>query len=518
MTVRLRLSFRAVTLAVALFAAVAAVPLTATAARAATAICISGTIQYDYQSAEGGPAKPTSTKPLRNATVELWGAEKSTDAPHALNVVGLTGVANGSYNLCYTPTTTTSLSTVWVKVWAANYKLWWVADDSNQVYTLQLPALSNVTGNRNIGTAKPPAATARAWHIADTLNALWWKRSNPKSACWSANETDSDTCTPLRVYWRDYSSQSWYDPESNSVNLYGADADSEHYILHEAGHFLLHRMFNGSSPSSLACQSHYIRYVSTEGCAWSEGFADAAAAYALGDSRFVWGNGSSTDFIYGDGWGVGDQVEGNVAGSLLEIWRYTDTNWDGSIAAITARKPMTFSAYFNTARPAANPPLSTGGFALSALKWHAIDYGPTIVGDGNYHNLTDGSGLVLDRMGGCLSGSGATADITTLDTDFSWQRWRIDANADGTVRISDYCTQPLTLTAPAAAGGTVTVKTYDPANSGQKWKITKSNGTWRITTPQGNLALDRTSPTAGSAVVLNPSNSTSNSQSWAPLT
>ncbi|MFE7530334.1 RICIN domain-containing protein [Kitasatospora sp. NPDC057542] len=517
MTIRLRLSFRAVALAVALVAAVAAVPLTATAARAATPICISGAIQYDYQSAEDGTAKPTRTKPLRYAVVELWGAEKSTDSPHALNVVGHTA-ADGSYNLCYTPTTTTSLSTVWVKAWASVSNLWWVADNSNQIYTMQLPALSNVTGNRNIGTAKPPASTSRAWHILDTIYLLWSNRNNPNSLCWSTNETNSQACTPLTVYWVDASGSAAYDPGSNSAFLYGADADSEHVILHEASHFLMHRMYNGLMPSGVNCQPHYVWYASSDGCAWSEGFATASAAYVLGDSRTVWGDGNSTNFTYGDGWGVGDVVEGNVAGSLLDLWRTVDTNWNASITAITAQKPMTFSAYFNTTRPAANPPLSTDSTALGKLNPHTIDYGPTIVGDGKYHSLTDGSGLALEVNGSCTAPSGSSTSLGTLDATRSWQRWRIDANADGTVRITDGCPQPLALTLPSPVnvGSTVIVKAYDPANSDQKWKVTKSNGTLRITHPMGSLALDRTSPAVGSAVVLNQYSS-SNSQFWAPL-
>ncbi|MFJ9447011.1 RICIN domain-containing protein [Kitasatospora sp. NPDC101235] len=518
MTIRLRLPYRVTALAAALFAAVAAIPLTATAARAATPICISGAFQYDYQSADDGPAKPTRTKPLRNATVELWGSEQSTETPHALNVVGLTDYIDGSYNLCYTPTTTTSLSSVQVKAWAASNRLWWVYGPS-EVYTMLSQAMSNISRNTNFGTTKAPASTAQAWHIADTLNVAWWNRANPKSICWSANETDGNTCTPLKVRWAPASPGSGhtqYDPANNIVYIIGADADSEHYILHEASHFLMHRLFNGPWSDSLTCQTHSIWRVSSEGCGWSEGFANAAAAYMLGDSRFVFGDGSSSEFAYGGGWDVGDQVEGNVAGSLLGLWRNVDNGWSGSIAAIAAQKPYTFSAYFNTARPAANPPLATDGAALGKLAPHTIDYGLTIIGDGKYHSLTDGGGMALERYGSCIAASGANATLGTLDTTRNWQRWKLDANTDGTVRISDGCTQPLTLTAPTAAGGAVTVKAFDAANTYQKWKVAKSNGTLKLTNPQTGLALDTTSFASGAITTVN-SASSANSQSWAPV-
>ncbi|MFC8584467.1 RICIN domain-containing protein [Streptomyces sp. NPDC057217] len=520
MTIRLRLPVRVVALAAALFAAVAAVPLTATAAQAVTPICISGAIQYDYRSAEDGPAKPTRTKPLRSATVELWGAEKSTDAPHALDVVGHTATDNGSYSLCYVPTTTTSLSTVWVKVRAQSPgNIWRVIDDGDQSnYTFDLPALSNATGEMNVGTAKPPANAASPWHIFDTINTLYWKRSNPGSWCWTSHEMDSNQCTPLTIAWRSYNpgGGSWYTPSTNTISTGGPDADSEHLILHEVGHFLMHRMFNGAWPSSLTCGSHWVSYVSTEGCAWSEGFALAAAAYALGDSRYVSPDGGSTSFTYGDGWGVGDQVEGNVAGSLLDLWRTADTNWNRSIAAITAHKPLTFSAYFNTTRPAANPPLSTDSTALAKLNPHTIDYGPSIVGNGTYYTLSNGSALAMEVSGSCTAASGADVVLGTRDATRAWQRWKLEPNTDGTVRLTNGCAQPLTLTANPAAGGTVTAKTYDPANRYQKWKVTRSNGTLKLTSLPTGFALDRKSAAPGSTVTVYSSGS-SNSQSWAAL-
>ncbi|WP_406187212.1 hypothetical protein [Streptomyces sp. NBC_01006] len=72
-----------VLLALAL-ALAAVVPLTASSAAAASPICLSGKLQFDYQSAEAGRGKPTLTKPVRNANVQLWGKEKSTDAPRQL--------------------------------------------------------------------------------------------------------------------------------------------------------------------------------------------------------------------------------------------------------------------------------------------------------------------------------------------------------------------------------------------------------------------------------------------------
>ncbi|MER7582620.1 ricin-type beta-trefoil lectin domain protein [Kitasatospora sp. NPDC097691] len=512
---RLRLPRHVVALAAALLIAVSLIPLTATGARAATPICISGAFQYDYQSAEDGTAKPTRTKPLRNANVELWGAEGNEDG-HSLGVWGFTGVDDGSFNLCYTPTTTTSLRVVWAQAWSQSSRLWRVLDYNAQYYTLQSPTYLHVTASRNVGTTKPPAATARAWHAFDTINPLWWYRANPASICWSAHELDNNNCTELNIYWADGNDKASYDPDYNQLILAGTVPDSEHTVLHEAGHFLMNRLYNGMFPKSDNCSSHYIPTVSSETCAWTEGFADSVAAYVLGDNRYVFSNGTSTEFTYGNGWQVGDQVQGNVDGSLLDLWRNVDGDWDRSIAAITAKQPATFSAYFNTVRPAANPPLATGSAALAPLARHTIDYGPTIIGDGKYHSLTNGSGLALERYGSCSATSGANASLGTLDTTRSWQRWKVDANPDGTARISDGCTQPLTLTAPSSTNGAVTLKAFDQANGYQKWQITKANGTLRLTNPQTGWVLDSTSITVGATAVAKPP-SGANSQSWAPL-
>ncbi|MGW7446936.1 hypothetical protein [Kitasatospora sp. NPDC054795] len=111
---RTRLTQRLAALGTALLAVLAVVPLAAAPASAVAAspICLSGTFQYDYQNAEEGPAKPTRTKPVRNANVELWGSEKAGDTPHALGDYDLTAVSDGGFKLCYTPTTTTTMNSM----------------------------------------------------------------------------------------------------------------------------------------------------------------------------------------------------------------------------------------------------------------------------------------------------------------------------------------------------------------------------------------------------------------------
>ncbi|MFI8460007.1 RICIN domain-containing protein [Kitasatospora sp. NPDC085464] len=499
-----------------LLAATAAVPLTASPAAAASPICLSGNLQYDYQSAEDGTAKPTRTKPVRNANVALWGNEKSTDNARQLTAdYQYTAVGDGGFNLCYTPVTTTSMSSMWVRFRTESTKLWKVSDTTGTPYTLDSPVRTNVSAGTSLGTLKPAAATARAWHAFDTVNLIWWNRNNSTSDCWSSHEANSNACTELNVQWTDGSSDGPYYDLANTVHLASGDPDSEHTVLHESGHFLMHRLYDGRFPVVTNCSPHYIALASSGSCAWTEGFADSAAAYLLGDNRYVWPDGSSYPFTYTTGWNTGDQVQGNVDGSLLDLWKNLDGGWNGTIAVLTTHAPSTFADYFTAGRPAGN--LATNASALAYLAAHTIDYGPTIVGDNQYHALTDGGGLALEHAGQCAATTGVGADLDTYDSTHASERWKFDTNADGTVRIYDSCPTPLTLTAPGAAGAQVTLKAFDSTDTHQKWKVAQnSSGTYTITNPATGYALDSASVSAGAAVTVNPAGS-ANSQAWATL-
>lgn len=89
---------------------------------------------------------------------------------------------------------------------------------------------------------------------------------------------------------------------------------------------------------------------------------------------------------------------------------------------------------------------------------HAINYGPTVVGDNAYHALTNGGGVALQRGTGCSVAVSGVAQFAALDTSRASQRWKFVANGDGTVRIYDSCAIPLYLTAPATAGGQIALQ------------------------------------------------------------
>jgi hypothetical protein len=501
----------------ALLAAGAIVPLTAGVASAASPICMSGTLQFDYQSAEAGTAKPTYTRAARNASVELWGREKSTDTDHKLNTdTQLTGAADGSFNLCYTPVTTTAMDHLYVHFATRDNQVWKVADPSGTVYTYDTPTLSNVSASVTLGTVKPTTA-ARAWHAFDTVNLLWSRRANSTTPCWTTAEANAASCTTLTLRWQSGSNDGPYYDLSNTVHLADTDPDSEHTVLHESGHFFQNRLYNGTFPPVTNCNPHYIQLASSATCAWTEGFADSVAAYLLGDQRYVFPNGSSYPFTVAAGWQTGDQVQGNVDGSLLQLWNQVDGSWDRTITTLASHTPATFADWFKNVRPTAVPPLSTTGAAQTALDTHAINYGPTVVGDNAYHALSNGGGVALQHAGTCTVILSSVAEFAALDTTRASQRWKFTSNGDGTVRIYDSCPVPLYLTAPTSAGGQISLQALNLGAANQRWQATQNAvGTYTLRNPATGFVLDGTA-TAGQAVTANTASAGSTSQNWASV-
>lgn len=493
------------------------VPLTTATASATGPICLSGNLQFDYQSAEGGIPKPTLTRAARNASVELWGREKSTDTDHKLNTdTQLTGGADGSFNLCYTPVTTTAMDHLFVRFATRNNQVWRVADSSGTVYTHSTPTQTNVSASVALGVVKPTTAT-RAWHAFDTINLLWSRRVNSTTPCWTTAEANAATCTTLTVRWQTGSVSGPYYDLSNNVYLSDADPDSEHTVLHESGHFFQHRLYNGTWPIITNCNPHYIATTSSATCAWTEGFADSVAAYLLGDQRYVFPDGSSYPFTAAASWQTGDQVQGNVDGALLQLWNQVDGSWDRTITTLASHTPSTFADWFKNVRPTAVPPLSTTGAALTALDSHAVNYGPTVVGDNGYHALSNGGGVALQRGGTCSGSVPSTAEFAALDTSRASQRWKFVANGDGTVRILDSCPIPLYLTAPATAGGQASLQLLYLGGANQRWQVTQNAvGTYTLVNVANGYALDGNA-TAGQAVTANTASALSTSQNWASV-
>ncbi|TGB10813.1 metalloprotease [Streptomyces sp. MZ04] len=263
--------------------------------------------------------------------------------------------------------------------------LWRVVKDrtSQKEYAFNSPSRHDVSADQNLGTVKVPAAMSNAWHITDTLNLLYWKRDNPTSACWTRHQV-TGACDQLTFVWSRRETDEgagYFDLDGTDYVIAAGDmTDSEHFTLHEAAHWFQWQLYGRDLPEATNCDPHFIEKRSSTTCAWTEGFADATAAYVLGDYRYVDETGGETslenDATTPD-WDPGDEVQGRVGSSLLDLWAKDGPdggNWKRTLRLMAAEPSDDFREYFTVDRPEANPPLTTRGAARDIITQHTIDY------------------------------------------------------------------------------------------------------------------------------------------------
>ncbi|MEV0761863.1 hypothetical protein [Nocardia sp. NPDC050435] len=356
-----------------LAAVCAAAGVPAVAAVPAAPTCLTGTLTYSRPDAEAGPHLPVVTAPARNANWALYDSAHPSpdDVPLAAS---LTDTA-GRFRACATGVAGSDLYLVFR---AQSSTLWEVLDDDGaegEPHTFTVPLLA-VSGSRELGDIAVPAALAGAWKIVDTMNLLWWNRPAAAGSCWTSHD-DSESCERISFVWPSVSGQPGgvsYFTTLGFVYLTAADADTRHVTLHEAGHYF-QWLWQGKQWAEVNnCSPHYINLVSSPSCAFTEGFADAVAAYTLGDNRYVWSNGQSADFendAFTPNWDSGSATQGRVSSSLLDLWRGPDGGWDRTLELLTTMVPADFHDYFYNGRPTVG--LSTTGAAARILREHTAD-------------------------------------------------------------------------------------------------------------------------------------------------
>ncbi|AKU18833.1 metalloprotease [Luteipulveratus mongoliensis] len=287
----------------------------------------------------------------------------------------MTSAGNGSFNACYSAG---PLAKAYVRFTSASTATWRViTSETGGVYAFTTPTRS-ASGTVNLGTVWAPTAIQDAWKIVDTMNLLYWKRANPTTPCWTKHQA-AGKCDIFTVVWSaDRDGGYWDYGGTNFVILGGDQPDSQHLVLHEAGHWFQWQLYNKSFPEVTGCSPHYVERSSSTSCAWTEGFADAVAAYALGDYRYVFDTGQEASFVNDPstpGWDSGDTVQGRVGSSLLDLWAGDGPDggsWDSNIAMMSGHFSQDFREYFTTDRPAAG--LGTQGVPTQILASHTIRY------------------------------------------------------------------------------------------------------------------------------------------------
>lgn len=351
-----------------------AAPRASSPARADGQICISGTFRNRFQSSEGGSwnGKANRDEPVHNANVILWGRPTANSGTQKL-ATGMTGNSDGSFNLCYTPTTSVT-SKVWVEFQTQAGQSWSVVDGNGRPYTTATYSQDNVSGSTNLGNVYANEGQSRAWHVLDTLNKPWWTRGSTTN-CWAGSQ-QNDHCTPITVQWYPGSTDGTYwSVNQDKIHLADNDPDAEHTVVHEAGHALMGKLYKGWWPNVSNCSPHYVSRTSSTSCGWTEGFANAVAFHTFNDTTYYWGNGSSQN-VANDrstaGIDPGDACEARVATVLVDLWSQDDGGWTKSNTMMTKTRQSSFREYFVTDRP--DYGLDTGTKARGILYNHTIQY------------------------------------------------------------------------------------------------------------------------------------------------
>ncbi|WP_263168255.1 metalloprotease [Streptomyces sp. SCSIO ZS0520] len=342
-------------------------------------VCLRGSLRYAHRDAEAGTGKPLASAPARNANWELWGRAGGGAQPRML-AAGLTGAEKGGFKACADKGG--PLSEVHLKFRSSSANLWRVVNPGTGAqYTFESRHLPEVRTSESLGVVRVPRGQQPAWKIVDTLNELYWPASDANSRgslCWTSRQPD-DACEQLTFSWgKDETEGGYFDVgDSDQVVLAAGDADSRHTILHEAGHWLQWQLYGHWLPATPDCEEHTFALASSPGCAWTEGFADAAAAYALGDYRYVDVDGTPFDLRNDrdSDWDRGDAVQGRIGSSLLDLWAEDGPDggdWDRTIALMSRHRSDDFREYFTVDRPEAG--LSTTGEALDIVREHTLDY------------------------------------------------------------------------------------------------------------------------------------------------
>ena len=185
------------------------------------------------------------------------------------------------------------------------------------------------------------------------------------------------------VNWApDSTDGTYYSLAGNDVHLAADDPNSAITVVHEIGHAIMDDVYDDDFPPAPSCNPHSIQGATSQGCAWTEGFAEWFPSTVYNDPYFRWPSGASLNLEtnrWGDTWATGDTVEGRVAGALIDLTdAANETPWDRTTEGSTPTWDVfthgvqdTFSQYFGQRLGRG---WSTGVPTRSTLFQNTIDY------------------------------------------------------------------------------------------------------------------------------------------------
>lgn len=281
------------------------------AAASAGTACATGTWGYvDHLGA---------TRVSANAQVTVWDAD--TTGRHDLLATGLTD-ATGRFQLCFDNTDEDGTGQDVYAQFATENAHWMIQHGrTKKAFRFDSPVRADLAAGAtaDFGAVKPAdPALMRGVEAFDVMNTAWnWT----PGTCWDARDT---TCRKGRINWApDSTDGTYYSLRENAVHLAAADPDSNILVLHEFGHAIMDDVYEDDFPPAPDCSPHYIHRTSSQGCAWTEGFATWYGVVILNDPTFRWPDGRTRD-LEGPTWGTsewdnGDVVEGRVLGAMIDI-------------------------------------------------------------------------------------------------------------------------------------------------------------------------------------------------------
>jgi hypothetical protein len=336
------------------------------AVSAAGTACVVGRFLYTSNS--------LARRPARFWQVEAW--DSDTFSLDDLLAIGLTD-ENGNYQLCFDNSDEFGSQDVSMRFRAQNP--WWGMQPNVGAsrYTYRTAERGNIPdGTTMMPEPSPPAAEMLGIQAYDEV-ADAWKFVGPGEHCW--NGRPGRACKQIQVVWNP--TAAWQGVRcGNSSDCYAASLDTmflsagtpgfRNVVAHEAGHAIMDDAYHDNFPATTGCDPHFINLVSSDTCAWVEGFADWVGVATYGGTVFT-GNGFSVDLETAT-WGTanmqtGQQVEARVAGVLLDLVDGANEGpWDRRTESVdniwlTVRNHMssTFDQFWGDHRRADGLPVDT---------------------------------------------------------------------------------------------------------------------------------------------------------------
>lgn len=328
--------------------------------------------------------------PSMNIWVRAWDKNPFGDTVLASGVTA----GNGSFNLCFDNAETGAFDsgTADVYVTFTTENTLWRVGDNRSSGAPDFQWATGVTNNVGGGTLNYGSLTSGDPALMPGLHAF--DEVNDAFLAVPGNVWDQTGGSDQKlVMWAPGSTDGTYE-SGGVVHLAANDPSAPITVNHELAHAIMYDVYEGAFPSAPNCNPHTIQGSYSQGCGWTEGFAEWFPAMVYNDPFFRWADGGSLNLenpTWGtSGWSNGDWPEGRVAGAMIDISdSANESPWDRRSDGSFAGQWSTFQGNIsNTYIQFAQQGGYTGSTsALSTIYNNTIDYGfrdPL----GNYASLT----------------------------------------------------------------------------------------------------------------------------------